>query len=318
MNPPAAFILAAGLGLRLRPLSDLLPKPLVPLFHKPLITFAMDSLMAAGAGTFALNTHHLPEAFAKVFGAKPSYREREVQFFHEPQLLDTGGGIRNARGALGETTFFLFNGDILADFPLAEMLVHHRASGAMATLLLKKGEGMANVRFDPDSERVLDLRGTLGIKEGSLMVYSGIALFEPAIFDWIPAEGPSSIIDALLAALRAGEQIGGMMSNGFWLDLGTPASYRKAHHLLADPAHRPSFLVDASWPQAIHSEAHIDTSAVLEGIVSVGAGAVIGKGVFLRDSILWPGAVIESGARIEESIVRGVEPVGGLQQGMIL
>jgi NDP-sugar pyrophosphorylase family protein len=318
MNAPAAFVLAAGLGTRLRPLTDLLPKPLIPVFHKPLITFALDSLMAAGAGTLVLNTHHLPETFAEVFGVKPSYREREVQLFHEPELLDTGGGMRNARSSLGEATFFLYNGDILADLPLAELLLHHRTSGTMATLLLKTSGGTANIRFDADSGRVLDLRGALEIEEGVLTVYSGIALFEPAIFDWIPAEGPASIIDALLAALRAGEQIGGMMSEGFWLDLGTPASYREAHHLLADSTHRPSFLVDHSWPQAIHPEAHVDPSVVIKGVVSVGAGAVIGKGVFLRDSILWPGAVIQSGARIEESIVRGVEPIRGVHQGVIL
>ena len=75
-SAPAAFVLAAGLGTRLAPLTNILPKPLVPVFHKPLLTFALDSLIAAGVRRLALNTHHLPEAFTPVFGTDPHYRER--------------------------------------------------------------------------------------------------------------------------------------------------------------------------------------------------------------------------------------------------
>ena len=322
MSAPAAFVLAAGLGTRLRPLTDVLPKPLVPVFHKPLLTFALDSLMAAGVGSLALNTHHLPEAFTEVFGKEPGYRERSLRFFHEPQLLDTGGGIRNARSALGEGTFFLYNGDILADLPLAGLLAAHRASGALATLLLRDGGGVANVRFDAARGEVLDLRGELGIAEGDLTVYSGIAVFEPAIFDWIPGSGPYSVIDALLEALRAGEKVGGMpvpqAERPLWLDLGTPAAYLEAHRLLVDPAKRPSYLVDAEWPQPIHPGAHIAPDVTLEGMVAIGPGAVVEKGVFLRDSILWPGVTVAPGARLENSIVCGAESVTGSHQGVVL
>ena len=249
---PAAFVLAAGLGTRLAPITDLLPKPLVPIFHKPLLTFALDSLMAAGVGALALNTHHLPHCFTEAFGVEPSYRGRSLELFHEPLLLDTGGGIRNARSALKEKTFFLYNGDILADLPLADLLAAHRASGALATLLLRDGGGVANVRFDAAAGRILDMRGVLGAKEGTLCVYSGIAVFEPAIFDWLP-EGRSSIIDALLGAMRAGERIGGLLCRSkeypLWIDIGTPAAYLEVHHLLADPKNRPSYLGDEVWPE---------------------------------------------------------------------
>ncbi len=120
VGAPAAFVLAAGLGTRLRPLTDLLPKPLIPVFHKPLLTFAFDSLLAAGVGTLALNTHHLPEVFTSLFGSDPTYVDRHLKFFHEPLLLDTGGGMRNAKSALEQSTFFLFNGDILADLALKD------------------------------------------------------------------------------------------------------------------------------------------------------------------------------------------------------
>jgi len=318
---PAAFVLAAGLGTRLAPLTDILPKPLVPIYHKPLVTFALDSLMAAGVGTLALNTHHLPEKFTELFGVEPTYRGQALQLFHEPLLLDTGGGIHNARSALGESTFFLYNGDILADLPLQKLLATHRDSGALATLLLRDEGGNANVRFDAASDEILDMRGALGVKEGELTVYSGIAVFEPAIFDWIP-EGRSSIIDVLLDAKRAGERIGGMLvrekEENLWLDIGTPEAYLKAHQVLADPSNRPSYVVDPRWPEPLHPAAKVDESALLEGTVVLGAGARVGARALLRDSILWPGSLMEPGSSISACVVRGIGPVVGTHQGVVL
>jgi NDP-sugar pyrophosphorylase family protein len=321
MESPAAFVLAAGLGSRLAPLTEHLPKPLVPVFHKPLLTFALDSLIKAGVGSLALNTHHLPETFIPVFGANPSYSDRSLRFFHEAHLLDTGGGIRNARSALGEKTFFLYNGDILADLPLAELLVIHRSSGALATILLRpaEGGGVANVSFDEASGRVLDLRGVLGSDEGERMVYSGIAVFEPGIFDWIPEEGPYSIIDALLDAMRSGEKVAGMLApHGLWIDLGTPAAYLEAHRVLADPLHRPSYLSDPVWPLMIHPEALVEPGAVIEGTTSIGSGVVVRRGAVVKDSVLWPGASIGSEARLDHCIVSGRNHVAGEHTGGVL
>src|SRR2546425_7887395 len=124
-----AFVLGAGLGTRLRPLTDDLPKPLIPIFQKPLITFALDHLFSLGVKSFIINTHHRPERFTDVFGRdaglrRPegenlplpsgrrsaaslpktslpgSYRDREITFQHEPVLLGTGGGIKNVEGLL--------------------------------------------------------------------------------------------------------------------------------------------------------------------------------------------------------------------------
>ena len=318
MQRPAAFVLAAGLGTRLRPLTELLPKPLVPIFHKPLLTFALDSLLAAGVGSVALNTHHLPQKFTDQFGSDHSYRGHSLQFFHEPRLLDTGGGIRNARGALGSSSFFLYNGDILADLPLADLLVEHRASGALATLLLRDEGGVANVRFDTMSGRVMDFRGAMGVEEGVATVYCGVAVFEPEILDWIP-EGPFSIIDALVNAMRAGEKVGGMLvKRGLWIDIGTPEAYLQAHRWLSNPANRPSYMTDADWPKLIHDGAQIHPTARLEGLAVVGPRTSIGEGAMISDSILWPGAVIEPDASLEACIVRGCKPARGHHQREVI
>ena len=318
MSTPAAFILAAGLGTRLAPLTDLLPKPLVPVFHKPLLTFALDSVIAAGFGEIAFNTHHLPGAFAAEFGFEPVYRGRKLRAFHEPLLLDTGGGIRNARPGLGGGTFLVYNGDILADMPLARLLERHRESGALATLLLRPGGGKANVLFDPAGGLIRDLRGELVATEGTPVVYSGIALFEQGIFDWIPSEGPYSVIDALIAAMRAGEQVGGLLvEEGLWIDLGTPASYLEAHRLLAAGS-APSYLAESGWPVTVHPEARVFPGAVFEGTVAVGPGAVIGKNARIKDTVIWPGAIIGADAVIDDCVVSGRVPVGGHHRGGVL
>jgi mannose-1-phosphate guanylyltransferase len=318
MSAPAAFILAAGLGTRLSPLTEILPKPLVPVFHKPLLTFALDSVIAAGFGEIAFNTHHLPGAFAAEFGFEPVYRGRGLRAFHEPLLLDTGGGIRNARPGLGGGTFLIYNGDILADMPLKSLLERHRESGALATLLLRPGGGKANVLFDPSRGLIRDLRGELGSTEGMPVVYSGIALFEQGIFDWIPTEGPYSVIDALIAAMCAGEHVGGLLvEEGLWIDLGTPASYLEAHRLLAAGS-PPSYLAESAWPVTIHPEATVFPGAAFEGTVSVAPGAVIGKNARIKDSVIWPGSIIGADAVIEDCVVSGRVPVGGQHRGGVL
>lgn len=320
MSSPAAFILAAGLGTRLAPLTDLLPKPLVPVFHKPLLTFAFDSVIAAGFGEIAFNTHHLPGAFTAEFGFEPVYRGRKLRAFHEPLLLDTGGGIRNARPALGKETFLVYNGDILAELPLGDLLARHRASACLATLLLRPpgGGGLANVLLDEAAGEIRDLRGVIGADGGTPFVYSGVALFEPAIFDWIPAGGPFSVIDALLDAMRAGEKVGGMTAEeGLWIDLGTPAAYLEAHRILASGI-RPSYLPESGWPAPIHPEAKVFPGALFEGTVAVGPGAVVGKNARVKDSVIWPGAIIGADAVIEGCVVSGRVPVGGAHRGGVL
>lgn len=318
--PPPAFVLAAGLGTRLAPLTDILPKPLIPVFHKPLVTFALDALLAAGVGALSLNTHHLPSAFPSVLGESPSYRGRPVSIFHEPLLLDTGGGISNARAALGGGSFLVHNGDILADLPLADLIALHSSSGNLATLLLRPegSGGKANVRFEPGSGRVLDLRGGIDPDGGVAVIYTGIAMISHGIFEWIPGQGPFSVVDALLGAMKAGHRVGGLLAHdGLWMDLGTPAAYLEAHRLLADPSRRPAYL-EGEWPVPIHPEATVFPGATFEGMVAVGPGAVIGKNALVRDSVIWPGAILGAEAVIEGCIVSGRVPVGGHHRGEVL
>ena len=122
-----AFVLGAGLGTRLRPLTDALPKPLIPVFHRPLIQYALDHCLAAGIREFAINTHHLPEKWPEYF-PDGTYRGAPVTFFHEPELLETGGGIKNIASWIGDDPVLVYNGDILTDLDLPRLLETHTSS----------------------------------------------------------------------------------------------------------------------------------------------------------------------------------------------
>src|SRR5260221_425111 len=119
-----AFVLGAGLGTRLRPLTDQLPKPLIPVFHKPLICYAFDHLLASGVREFIVNTHHLPEKYADAF-PDSIYKGTPVTFRHEPVLLETAGGIANIADLVRDESFLVYNGDILTDLPLAPLINEH-------------------------------------------------------------------------------------------------------------------------------------------------------------------------------------------------
>src|SRR5262245_32795105 len=132
-----AFVLGAGLGTRLRPLTDELPKPLVPIFQKPLITFALDHLIDLGIEKFFINTHRLPETFAEVF-PKNLYGSLGITFVNEPVLLETGGGIKNIEAALGSEPFITYSGDVLTDVPLQTLIDEHFRHRNDVTLALRK------------------------------------------------------------------------------------------------------------------------------------------------------------------------------------
>ncbi len=300
-----AFVLGAGLGTRLRPLTNQLPKPLIPVRHRPLAEYAFLHLHGAGAREFVVNTHHLPEEWTNTF---PSghWRGCPVRFRHEPVLLETGGGLANIRDLMGDEPFFVYNGDVLTSLPLAPALAAHKGSGNLATLVLRSSGGVRNVAMRSDEGRVVDLRGTLGITDVPLFLFTGLYIVEPALYRYLPERGViESVVEAWLRALRAGARIGGVVvDDGEWFDLGDRASYLAAHQwagLAAEPA--------------IHPGAVIQAGALVDARSYIGPGAVVESGAVVRGSIIWPGAVVRSGAQLDGCIVLRGHTAEGTQHG---
>ena len=299
-------MLGAGLGTRLRPLTEFRPKPLVPIFNKPLITFAFDHLMAVGVSRIVVNTHHCPEAYSQWLGdvsGGTEYRGRPVFFRHEPVLLETGGGIKNAADLIGGSPFLVYNGDVLADFPLEPLIEAHRRSGNIATLALRSSGGEKRIQCDPSTGHISDMRGLIGGCANPSFLFTGVSVFSPEIFAHIPAGNVVSIIPVLVDLIRQGATVGGeVIDEGVWFDIGNVSSYLGVHRLLAEVQHAFSYL-DPGWCEPLQAGSRIHPSAVITGASAVAGSAEVGERARLENVIVWPDTKIESGTILRNAVV---------------
>jgi NDP-sugar pyrophosphorylase family protein len=229
--PRTAFLLGAGLGTRLRPLTEHLPKPLLPVAGKPMICHAMDRLLAAGVSRFIVNTHHCPDAYTHAF-PDSSYRGAPLTLVYEPVLLDTGGGLKNIEPFLraDEQTLVVCNGDIFSAPDYTGLFAaHESAPDADATLLLRSAGTPRNVRFAPATGAVLDMRSRLGADAGSDCLFSGIYCVNRRFFAALQTGKIESVVEAFLRRIAAapGSIRGHLDDTGFWHDLGTVAEYMR-------------------------------------------------------------------------------------------
>jgi NDP-sugar pyrophosphorylase family protein len=299
------MILAAGLGTRLRPLSLEIPKPVIPVLGQPLCGHPMAFLREHGAESFLLNLHHGQETVRKKVTAWAADRF-PVEFTHEPEILGTGGGIGNAREHLRGETFMTANSDAVARFPLEDALARHHTDGALATLVLfpDRWKRYTPVRVREDG-RIAGFGGAApaGAFEG---FYTGFLIAEPEMLDRIPRGRPSCIVrDTFIPLIATGAPIFAFMTEGSFLEFGTPEDYlRGTLALLAEREAGKGPRLFAHPRASIGKGATVGPDAVVEEGASVGAGATV------RRAILWPGAVVPPGTLVENGILtpRGFVP----------
>jgi NDP-sugar pyrophosphorylase family protein len=293
-----AFVLGAGLGTRLKALTQHRPKPLIPIANRPLITYAFDHLMSAGVERLVINTHWRADEYARAF-PDSKYRGVELAFRHEsPEVLETAGGIKNAEDLLGSGPFWVYNGDILCTLPLEQAWRAHRAAGNEATLVLRSSGGPLQVTFDEKSGRIRDLGRRLSPVEEPRYLFTGIYIVEPEFLARIPP-GKLSVVPIFCEMIRAHTRLGGVVvDEGTWFDLGTREQILAAHrHLGSGP-----------W---IHPDASVAPDARVIGASAVGAHARIGAGARLEDSVVWDGGEVAAGATLRRCIVVGGRVAAG-------
>jgi mannose-1-phosphate guanylyltransferase len=301
-----AFVLGAGLGTRLRPLTDDLPKPLIPIFQKPLITFALDHLIDAGVKSFVINTHRLPDLFRDFF-RENNYAGHSVTVVHEPDLLETGGGIKNAERILGTEPFITYSGDILTDINLEPLLEEHFRSGNDVTLALRETGLAAGVAFRDG--RVVDIANRYGVVGN--YDFANVAVWNPEIFQRIPPNQKISFIPIVAEWIGENGRIGGVILNdGKWFNIGSRTEYLDVHRRVSDEQWRPRY-VKAQWPETIAASAQVDASAKIRGCSVVAADCLVGPEAVLEDTILWPGAQIASRSDLRDCIVRSRKKISG-------
>jgi len=324
-------VLAAGLGTRLRPLTQAWPKPAIPLLGQPLFRYNLALLRGAGVTQVGINTHHLPEIMEACAGTECARAGVGLEVVHEPVIQGTGGGIRGLKHFLSGEDFIVLNGDILFSLPLAPVVAAHRASGAAATLVLlpmPAGETFAAVDVDPAGF----VRRIAGHGPGGERLapwhFTGVHVMSPAVFDFMRGGGPEDINrEVYVRMLEAGLSIRGHMASGYWSDLGTPSRFLAAQRDLlfgqvplspfgdADPFAGLE-RVQAGWTSAsatftgagmagpVHLSpgATVHPGAKLGSAVHVATGAEVGEGARLNRVAVFPGTRIQSGEELVECL----------------
>lgn len=276
-----AFILGAGLGTRLAPLTHILPKPLVPIFQKPLIQHTLDHYIRAGISEFIINISCLPLMWERAF-PEPTYRGCAVHFSHEDEPLDSGGGVKKIVPLMtSDEPLLVHNGDILTDIPVSELLAEHRRAGNWVTLALRSVDGKRNVGFDAETGRITDMRHALGVNPGTHQ-FAGVYIMEPCVAEMFPSEDKFSIVPIWLELIRRGKVGGVVFDWASWHEIGSPQMYLDA-------------VLEMSSRERIHPTARIAPGADLGEDCVVGQDSVIPDGCVLDDCIVWPRTHVEPG-----------------------
>ena len=222
-----ALILSAGLGTRLRPFSDMTPKPMFTLAGRPLLDLHIRRLEAMGCKAVAVNTHHLNATIAAFIGSQ-SY-SIPVHLSHEPELLGTGGAIKNLADFWDDDPFMVINSDIFHEFDLAAIYEFHCSHSNPVTLVLWNDENFNSVQIDEQN----DVQSFRSENPGQItpghryLTFTGIQVLDPGVLDFMPPGEPSHSIDAYRSMMAAGLGIKACLPDeGSWTDLGTPERYR--------------------------------------------------------------------------------------------
>ena len=236
-----AMVLAAGLGTRLRPLTNDRPKALVEVAGRTLLEITLARLRGFGVEDVIVNTHHFAEMVESYLAAHGGFGMR-IAISREDVLLDTGGGLKKAAWFLRENSepFFLHNVDVLSGIDLATMARFHAEQGALATLAVQARETSRPLLFDETGSlcgRVLKGGEREMARECAgpdALAFAGIHVISPRIFDLLSEDGVFSIIPAYLRLASAGERIAAYRADGaYWRDMGKPESIAAAERDLA-------------------------------------------------------------------------------------
>jgi mannose-1-phosphate guanylyltransferase len=324
-----AVVLVGGEGTRMRPLTETIPKPLIPLVDRPFLDHVLDHLSAHGVDEVLLSSPYLREAFGPVLEHRAS--GPWVTWISEPEPLGTGGAVANAAGGSTEP-FFVVNGDILTDLDLTSLLAHHRERRAVATITLtpvRDARPYGLVTVDRRG-RVQEFREKPDDPIPGL-VNAGTYVLDPDALADVPAGRPVSIEREVFPGLiSSGATVSGYPSDAYWMDLGTPETYLRATFdalegriaglsyaaPFVDPSSRVSLRSHIGRWVVVAAEASIAEDAEVEDSVLL-AGAEVDRGARIRDSIVGPGARVEADTVVVGAVLAegAVVPAGTTSEG---
>ncbi len=322
-----AILLAGGKGTRLRPLTLHTPKPIVPIFDRPFLRYQIDLLRKVPEiDEIVLSLNYQPGRIEKVFGEGDGLGVH-LRYVVEPTPLGTGGAIKFAAGETLSEPIVVFNGDVFTSVDLADVIRLHRERRARATIVLTPVDNPAAyglVQTDAEGNVVDFLEKPSADRITCNTINAGIYVLEPETLERIPRDTTFSIERGYFPSLvRNGETFVALVSNGYWIDIGTPEKYRQAHRDIMDGRFvAPPF--DGRAGQALVSaDARIDEDVTIEAPCFVDGGAVIKRGArigpysvigqnchidqgaVIDGAILWPNTWVDREARIGAALAGG-------------
>ena len=292
-----ALVLTAGLGTRLRPLTDVRAKPAIPVAGEPMIRRIIRWLVSRGVADLVLNLHHLPETLTAVLGDGADLGARVRYSWEQPRVLGSAGGPRLALPLVGADTFFIINGDTLTDVDLGAIARAHLNSGALVTLALvpnEEFERYGGVLLNADGQVTGFVRR--GPAARGSYHFIGVQIAHRSVFDTLapgePANSIGGVYDSLMAATPGA--VRGVVCNAAFFDVGTTDDYRRTSQAFA----------------------------AREGVTgsTVGQRGKIHPSARIVDSILWDDVEVGADALVEGCIVtdRAAIPAGSRHQGLVI
>jgi NDP-sugar pyrophosphorylase family protein len=260
-----------------------------------------------GVERLVINTHKQPELFESFFCGN-EYEGHSVTLVHEPDLLETGGGIKNAERYLGSDPFLTYSGDILTDIRLQPLIEEHFRRGNDVTLALRNTGLASDVALR--DHRVVDITKRYGTT-GNLD-FANVAVWNPSVFKQIPSRQKISFVPIVADWIGNGGKIGGLvMNDGKWFNIGSRAEYLDVHRTILREHWTPYYIRTREWPECVAKSAIVDPSAEVRGCSVVGENCHVDAGAVLEDTILWPASQIASKSQLYGCIVRSQKKVSG-------
>jgi len=301
--PEKAFILAAGFGTRMMPLTSTCPKPLIPLWNVPIMQRTIILLRSWGVKEIVINCHHRRADIA-AFCEQLSFRDITFHLSHEETILGTGGALRHARHYFDSNElFWLINADIAATLDPTPLLTSFQCRQPLASLWVHTEKGPRTVEVANNCVKTFR---SANPATGKTVTFCGLHLLTMDLLNYLPEKGFCSIIAGYEKAMKSGKIItASHLPDTYWADIGTPGQYLEAHREILyayrkkDPGQS---LYDSSNDARLHNlkrTKHLTAS----GFVAVAPSFRCGRDVLLNDSIMWDGTYVCAGKQVSSSIV---------------
>ncbi|SFF97039.1 nucleotidyltransferase [Desulfotomaculum arcticum] len=302
-----AIIMAGGEGSRLRPLTCGLPKPMVPIMNRPIMTYIADLLNTHGFSDIGVTLQYMPEEIRNYFGNGSEFNAN-MQYFIEETPLGTAGSVKNAEKFL-DSPFIVISGDALTDFDLAKAVSFHREKGSIATLVLTRVScpleyGVVITGRDGSITQFLE-KPSWG-EVFSDTVNTGIYILEPEVLDYIPPNTKFDFSkDLFPLLLEMGKPMYGVVLSGYWCDIGDLRQYVQAHYDFLSGSINLKIHAEEQLPGVfVERGVKIDATAQINGPVFIGEAVNIGKNVRIDQfTSIGSGTLIQEGSSIKRSVL---------------